>query len=198
MAKLTQEQLNFLKEQSISLEEVFDATGMNKKDYLDHMRANNLLIAYGVSPCRKGGHTLKTRYGHCVMCDTSKIAYVKRKRQQGYVYVAISLKEKLTKIGCTNNVFNRVKKLNDASYGDISDWQLFVYSHQQSMGEVEHNIQKEFTCHQVVRKFFKENKMVDASEIYDINPIDVLRKIEELGYKIDYLNTELMLKLTGK
>lgn len=192
MAKLTQEHLDFLERHAISAEGVFDATGMGYAEYKQYMKENGLLLAYGVTPCQNAGHTLRTRYNHCVMCDPSKIAYVKRRRTPGFVYIAISSKEKLVKIGCAKDHQKRISTLNRQNYGNISDWQLAAYFYHENMGEAEHNIQKGFVSYQELRAFSKDGEMVQASEIYRINISRVLGRIDELGYDLEYINCDLI------
>lgn len=192
MTRLTQEHLDFLKRHNILIEEVFDATGMRFVDYKRYMKENDLLLAYGVTPCQKAGHTFRTRYNHCVMCDPSKIAYVKRKRTSGFVYVAVSCKEGLVKIGCAKNYQNRLSNLNSQSYGNINDWRLIAYFHHERMGEAEHNIQKGFEQYQELRTFKKDGGDVQASEIYHIELAKVFEKADRLGYVFEFIDHNLV------
>lgn len=192
MAELSKENLDFIFKHKILLEEVFNATGWKAKDYKEFMKENGYLVAYGVTRCSNGGHDLRTRYGHCVICDPAKIAYVKRKNSSGYVYIAVSLENKLLKVGCAKDYKKRILALNSQHYGNISDWQLVGYSYQDKMGEVEHNIQLQFQDYQVKRPFNKDNKSIEASEIFDINLQDLLNRISELGYKFEFPNQVIL------
>mgnify|MGYP002737603405 FL=1 len=192
MAKLTQEHLDFMMRHNISMEEVLDATGMRYVEYKHYMKEYDFLLAYGVTPCQKAGHTFRTRYNHCVMCDPSKIAYVKRKNLSGYVYVAISLKEDLVKIGCAKDCKKRMSSLNRQNYGGVSDWQLVAYFYHEKMGEAEYNIQKSLVEYREFRGFNKENKTVQASEIYRIDPSRVFDRIREVGYTLDWMDQHLV------
>ncbi len=50
MPRLSKENLDFiLKKNKIPLEEVFDATGLRRKDYLPIMENNGYRLAYGVN-----------------------------------------------------------------------------------------------------------------------------------------------------
>ena len=197
MAEISKENMDFILKHAIPLGEVFDATGWKSKDYKEFMKENGYLVAYGVTRCSNGGHELRTRYGHCVICDPAKIAYVKRKNLSGYVYIAISLENKLLKVGCAKDYKKRIFSLNSQHYGEINDWQLVAYSYQDKMGEVEHKIQLQFSDYQVKRPFNKDNKSVEASEIFDINLQTLLNKIDELGYEFEFPNQTLIQLLSS-
>src|SRR5678815_3361408 len=99
MGQLTAEQIDFLLLQRVPPSQVFDATGMRKSDYAAAMKAGGFNFAFGTVPCGRAGHTLRTRAGHCIQCDTSKVAYQMRHHLPGYVYLAGSHGTGLLKIG---------------------------------------------------------------------------------------------------
>ena len=107
MADLTRDQIDFLYSQEIPLSHVFDATGMRKVDYAKVMKDAGFSFAYGTTPCAKGGHSLRTRQGHCIQCSTSVISYQTRYRAPGYVYIAGSPGARLLKIGTTDELDRR-------------------------------------------------------------------------------------------
>ena len=69
MTELTEEQLAYLQNHKVSLGSVFDATGLGRKDYSAKMKALGKAVAYGVTPCKKAGHTLRSRSGGCIQCS---------------------------------------------------------------------------------------------------------------------------------
>ena len=75
MAEPSDDQRKFLRDQKLPLSFLFDASGMRKVDYEAVMKRDEKFFAFGVTPCSKGGHSLRTRSGHCIQCDTAKIAY---------------------------------------------------------------------------------------------------------------------------
>ena len=104
MVQLTNEQITFLKSQGIAPAQLFDASHTKSKaDREAQMDALELSLYFGGAACAKGGHTLRTKAGHCIQCDTSKIAYQLRHSASGYVYLAYSQSKKLTKVGFTKN-----------------------------------------------------------------------------------------------
>lgn len=87
----TDDEYRFLAEQRISTSDFFDATSMSKAIRDEYYRGHKTPFIIGAT-CKKGGHRLRTAKGHCIQCDTSKIAYMLRGRSQGNVYVAGSKK----------------------------------------------------------------------------------------------------------
>lgn len=191
MAELSKDQLAFIKLHNIPLDRVFDATGFKTKEYQALMKENDCLVAYGVTPCTDKGHTLRTRHGHCAMCNPKYLAFIKRENTSGDVYVAISLKENLTKIGSASDCKERIKNLNGQNYGNINDWKLVGYFHSDTMGADERKIQRLFTPNQIKRPFNKDGKTVYASEIYKINFLTVIDEIKKLGYNFEFLDISL-------
>jgi hypothetical protein len=118
MAKLTADQKSFLNSQKISLRDVLDVSGMKKNQYQAVMDKTGQHFTFGGSrPCGAGGHTLRTKAGHCIQCETSRIAFALRSSAQAYVYIAGSYAQKLIKVGTTKDLDDRVVKLNTDRYG---------------------------------------------------------------------------------
>jgi hypothetical protein len=125
MAQLTNEQLAFLKVQKISPSWLFDGSGLSKRARDEAMDALEKYFYYGGAPCAKEGHTLRTKAGHCIQCDTSKIAYQLRNSAAGYVYLAYSKSTKLCKVGFSkHHPQDRKDFLNKEAYGNITDWDI--------------------------------------------------------------------------
>lgn len=137
MADLTDAQIAFLRSQYIPLSKVFDASGIAKADYQSAMKELGKCFAYGVSPCGKGGHTLRTRAGHCIQCDHSKIAYMMRHESRAFIYIAASASGRLIKVGSSINVADRHEKLNRYRYGGQNDWQIIATADCATAGKVE-------------------------------------------------------------
>jgi hypothetical protein len=126
MVEMTDEQRLFLMQHKISPLAVFDATGMKRSEYQEAMRAEGKLFAMGVSPCNKMKHTLRDRSGHCIQCDTSNIAYIKRHYQHGWVYVSASRILKMLKVGFSEDPKSRERTINGFEYGGANDWTLIA------------------------------------------------------------------------
>jgi hypothetical protein len=68
------------------------------------MEINNRLFAFGATSCGvNDNHEFIDRYGHCLQCRPSNIAYLRRFDDKGYVYVAGSMELKCHKIGCSQD-----------------------------------------------------------------------------------------------
>ena len=137
MAGISSDQIRFLKENKIHPKFVFDAEGLSKSEYRVIMKELNKLIAYNVTPCKKEGHTLRTRSGHCCQCDTAKIAFQKRNDSAGIVYIAGSLMGEVIKIGFSKAVEVRAESLNRTKYAGFNDWKIIYALRSKDAGRVE-------------------------------------------------------------
>lgn len=147
MSDLTKEQREFLTDQNVCLSLVFDAEGMCKTEYREVMKSLDKHIAYNTTPCKKAGHTMRTRAGHCIQCNTARIAFQKRHSEQAFVYVAGSLSRSVIKVGITNNIENRMESLNQLQYASASDWTCIHWIETKRAGEVE------FSAHDTLKQF---------------------------------------------
>lgn len=149
MTFLSREQVYFLKSQGISPAQIFDATSVNNKsERIIQMDFLELYFYIGNSPCQKSGHLLRTKAGHCIQCDHSKIAYQLRSSAAGYVYLAYSKSNSLAKIGFTKNMpTERVFFLAKECYANSDDWVLHKYVRfEKEAGK------KEFEIHSILEK----------------------------------------------
>ncbi len=145
-------------------------------------------IALGTSPCKKAGHTLKTRAGHCIQCDPARIAFQRRHSQSGWIYVAGSLSKRLIKIGMTSDVQKRESTLRSQQYGGSSDWKV-IYS-----AKLEKNSgQAEFEIHSILQNYFfpaafiKSGKQISCYEIFNCNYETAKKAVDEVltKYKVN-------------
>ena len=164
--KLTPEQLNFLETQKVSLDRIFDAEGLSRSDYQPLMKEMDKIIAIGVTPCAKFSHTMRTRNGHCVQCNTASIAYLERHYDKGYIYIAGSKKEKVVKIGFTSNINNREESLNNGNYGEINDWKILFQVTCKNAGKIEFNTHKKLSKYLTDKSYLKNNKRNQCYEIF--------------------------------
>lgn len=150
MATLSADQISFLRSQGISPAQVFDASKSASKAVRDvEMEALDLYFYFGGSPCQKGGHSLRTKAGHCIQCDHAKIAYQLRSSAAGYVYLAYSKKNSLVKVGFTKNMpQERVVFLIKENYANSNDWSL-----KRSIKYDKDAGKKEFEIHSYLEKY---------------------------------------------
>lgn len=128
---------------------------------------------FGLSePCYQG-HRLRTRAGHCIECDTARIAYARRYESPGYVYIAASKAEKLLKVGCCVEPEQRQRNLNLQRYGGTDDWQIIAWCKTPSMGQIEFDIQKQLADISTERIYKKDGRDQITRELfrYEINRV---------------------------
>lgn len=139
---ITDQEFSFLVSQQILLTQVYDARGRGPTSFNDEAKAAGQLFGMA-RPCDKGGHRLFTRKGHCIQCDTSKIAFIRRFSDAGHVYIAATTKGRLLKVGSTSNVTDRSSTLNtEGGYAGFDDWVIIAHAKTPSMGRVEFEIHK--------------------------------------------------------
>lgn len=178
MAELTPDQLAFLRSQAIPLSLLFDASGMRKPDYQAAMKEAGKSFAYGVTACARGGHTLRTRAGHCIQCNTANIAYALRHEAPAYVYIAGSFQGRLLKIGSSGDLPVRRDLLNSYRYGGQRDWQMLAWAHTSSAGRVEFRAHDRLARFRVSGEYFQGGKRRRCYELFRCDfshAIDALR-----------------------
>jgi hypothetical protein len=130
----------FLMSQHILISQVFDARGRGQSTFSDDAKRHGFLFGMA-NPCSKGGHRLFTRAGHCIQCDTSKIAFIRRHSGKGFVYIAATKKGRLFKVGSTTDISSRSHSLNiEGGYGGFDDWIIIAHAKVAEMGKVEFTI----------------------------------------------------------
>ena len=163
---LTEDQINFLAQQQIPLSQVFDATGLSKSAYRELMKQLDKNFAVGVSPCRKAGHQLRTRAGHCAQCDPAKIAFQLRHSANAFVYIAGAKSNRVVKVGVTKDPSSRIASLNASGYGGIDDWVCLFQLHSDNAGRLEFEAHSHLDKYASPRAFTKEGCRVDCLEIF--------------------------------
>jgi hypothetical protein len=173
---LTESELDFLRSQGLSLLDIFDCRGRSIAACKDEAKKiGQRILLHGT--CSKGGHRLKTRYGHCVQCDTSKIAFQGRKSASGVVYVMYSHKAKLTKIGYSANIDIREDKVRYDSLAGATDWTLVFYLRSGSAGRLELEVHRSLSEFRVKETYVKDGKNQTTRECYACRPLLAVNKI---------------------
>lgn len=181
MAELTQNQLLFLKSVGVNESETLDATGMKRKEYEKIVEENDLKIAYGLSPCTNGGHTLKTRSGHCVVCRPLDLNFQNKHNEGGYVYIAYSKELAYIKIGIASNICNRQKSLRNQKYGGFGDWVISQYIKvAQDAGVVEASVKHKLAEYKVLGTYKKDGKDQVAVEMFRYTVEQARRDLKEI------------------
>lgn len=166
MPDLTNDQSNFLKINRIPLSAIYDASGLGRTEYSLVMKELGKWVAIGVTPCKKHGHTMRTRKGHCMQCNPLAHVFLKRHIDSGEVYIAGSKKGGFLKIGTTNNHKNREVTLNSYGYGGVNDWQMIIAFKSENAGLVEHEAQKIIYDFAHPTKYEKNERIIDCLEIF--------------------------------
>jgi len=168
MSELTSEQLSFLKSQGVSLSLAVDAGHLSKGAREAFMNESGHKFYYGGPPCKAAGHTLRSKAGHCIQCDTSKIAYQLRSSATGYVYLANSERKGFIKIGFSEvDPYNRVTWLQTSAYGDVNDWEIKrSIKIRQDAGKCEFAIHAALEKWRKPIKYQKNGEDVECREIF--------------------------------
>ena len=180
MEVLTKEQIEFLSKHKISLGVVFNAEGLTAKERKSQMETLDMRFAYGVTPCRKMGHTLRSLAGDCIQCNTHVIAFTNRYFDTGFIYVSISSSKELLKIGCTNNVENRTSGLNKLFYGGINDWEIIFYDEVENAGKIEFDIHKKLSKFFYPVIYLRNGMTVNCREIFKCDKNYVVETVKNL------------------
>ncbi|MCO4292203.1 GIY-YIG nuclease family protein [Solitalea sp. MAHUQ-68] len=162
---LSNEQKKFLESNQIPISMVFDGTEHNLNECKLEMKSLDKYFLLGTK-C-KNGHFLRTRSGHCIQCDTSRIAYYKRHYMDAHVYIAISQISKLLKVGFAKNIVKREKSLNDTEYGGMKDWKIVHYVSVGNAGRLEVELHKKlanYSCNEY--SYYKSGKKQVCYELF--------------------------------
>jgi len=139
MADLTDDELRFLYTQRIDESAVMDCSSMRPLHYKWAMEEEGYLWCISATYCYNG-HRLRSRPGHRIQCDTSRIAFVKRHHEAAYIYIAGSLASKVVKVGNAIWPERGVGALNTRYYGGITDWVIPNHINFESAGKIEFEI----------------------------------------------------------
>lgn len=167
---LTDEEKSFIKKHNLSPSDFYDARGEITKVY--HDKAKALGCRFVINQCQHG-HRLKTRSGHCIVCQPANIAFQNRHSSGGVVYVAVS--GKYTKVGMIDNKRNSSMKLlahreyqlnSEGGYAGRTGWTLIKsWKVEKDAGRIEHE------AHRLLHKYHAEEYYIYSGEIRDANEV---------------------------
>jgi len=177
MAELSPAQLEFLASQRVPTSMLFDATGMQKRDYALAMSETGTYFAFGVTPCAAGGHQLRTKAGHCIQCDTAKIAYALRHSKEGSVYVAYSEAAKLVKVGVASDLEDRLGKIRDYKYGGASDWNILCSAFAEEAGRLEFVVQDRLSRFRTKGSYIRAGRVQSCYELFSCEPSEAVETL---------------------
>lgn len=169
----------FLARHQIAASQVVDARGLGKQARSDLMRNRAAVLAIGAS-CAKQGHRLRTSPGHCAVCDPKKIAFVRRHRAPGQVYVARSSALTLTKIGSSVDANGRATQLNSERYGGAEDWRLIGVYDCNEAGRVEYEAHAALAQCRAEARYRKAGVLTDCYELFACPPEVAMTVVQAL------------------
>ena len=167
MAKLSKTQLAFIAKMNLNIHDLFDASGLRAGEWKLKMKELGKLVAFGVTPCAASGHTLRTREGHCVLCNPAVLAYSRRHSDNGDVYVAWSKKGGIAKIGCAKDANLRILSLIETCYGGQNDWSLELIYECTEAGLIESTTHKLLKDHELKGvTYLRDGRLQECSELF--------------------------------
>jgi hypothetical protein len=178
---LTESELHFLASQGLGPDDVFDARHMPQWLWFKKIDQTDKTIALG-SRCRKAGHRLRSRRGHCVQCDPKKLAFQARYRADQYVYIAGSLSERLIKIGTCRDCSQREQQLRSERYGGASDWKIIYKVIVRKSGAIEGRAHSRLSDYLVTRSYWKDGLRQEGIELLTCpfwRALDALTEVAE-------------------
>ena len=164
--KLSSDQIEFLKKYRIDPSEIFDATGMRQSRYKEAMQITGQHFAIGVTPCKTSGHTIRTKYGHCVQCKPDKISYMKRHSESAYVYIAHSTSQQLIKVGVTTQLQERLENLNWERYGQATDWKILAVAQVDEAGKIENQVHQKLHAYRHSSTSIRADQEIVCYELF--------------------------------
>lgn len=173
-ASLTQIERDFLEKHEVPLSQIFNAAGRTVGACKSLMKDLGAVVAVNTTACGKGGHRMRTRGGHCVVCDSAKLAYTRRHEEPGYVYIAVSKARGLVKIGTTIDMKTRERNLNSYAYGEQKDWVIRHYQKCEKAGRYEFAVQKALASFGIAGRYFKDGGWQDCYELFSCTEKEAL------------------------
>lgn len=186
---MTSDEKNFIVQQGLPDELLMDAKGQSVKQIVETMKSNGKVFAYNTTPCDQFGHTIRTRAGHCVMCDTARIAFILRQVSFGTVYIAGSINRQLIKIGTTSSKLIRAESLNRTKYGSQDDWEILFSFRCLNSGTIEFETQKVLKPYMAANiNYLHEGRSQKSNELFRCS---YKRAKDSILQVIDELNVEI-------
>lgn len=183
MAKLDIEISEWLNKHNIPISKVMDASEYSgKSTYGPVMKQNGFLLATGVTPCKTASHRLRTRHGHCVMCDPTKLRYQQRYSEEAIIYVARSSSDKrFVKIGITTNIERRKQTLNtNGGYAGLLGWKINFQEKVSNAGDIENLVKKKLSGFSTTQEYMKNGRLQTATEIFQAQLELVIDQVKEI------------------
>jgi len=184
MLALTDDQLRSLARHKLPTNSVLDARSMRTSDWKIELKRQNKSLALVDRACARG-HAARLRLssGHCVECSPQGVAHWKRHQKPGFVYVAVSRKLGLIKIGIAQTASERADGLIRDEYGGSDDWQLIYRRKFDKAGWVEAKAQTSLAQYGSPRTYTRKGHgtSVTARELFSCDHSKAVGSIEALS-----------------
>ena len=184
---LTKEQLEFLSDHNLPLSCTYDATGLRTGEYISRMKELDKLIAFGVNPCKKFKHRLRTSSGHCVQCNPAAISFITRYSQDGSLYILSSRSAKAIKVGFSLSTNHRIKQLNEKQYGGATDWRLVFEAKTPEAGRLENEIHSRLSHYKKELQHLEWDKLVTCQETFSCSAETAVEEMCALQKNIEII-----------
>jgi T5orf172 domain len=164
---LTDDQVRLLAKLGLKPEQVFDARGMQRSQFLVQAEMQSKVAFAPHAPC-KLGHAFWLGTGHCVeCCSPVGLSQWRKHHEDGWVYIASSNHLRLHKIGATTNVTSeRMRQLNEG-YAGAKDWTLTYRRKFRSHGRVEDGARASLRRFAIKKDYLHRGKRTKAGEVID-------------------------------
>jgi hypothetical protein len=180
---LSADEVRFLARHGYSEEDLYDGRYQSKEGRAAAAKeAGKHLVLAGVigrGNCRRMGHRLRTRAGHCIQCKPTNIAFQRREDTPGYVYIAGSLSGRVIKIGTTGDLNQRENQMRAEGYGGSKDWIVLFSVYVSKGGEFERAASSRVKGNRVYRIYFKDGIELGAVELHLCSFSEALRAMTE-------------------
>lgn len=102
---------------------------------------------------------IRSRSGHCVVCDVTRIAFVKRSFKYGFLYLFGSKSKQFLKLGMTTEkIENRLQKLKSRQVGGTQDWEVSLTL------KVDNTNLHEFNLHKILKEYKVNSSFYQGTE----------------------------------
>lgn len=161
---LTTSELAFLSSQGLGPDDVFDARWKYQAQWFKEIKESGKTIALG-SPCRKAGHRLRSRKGHCAQCDTKVLAFAGRFELNQHLYIAGSIGASLIKIGVCEDLTQRIRQICAERHGDARDWEVIFAVRIDRAGEIEDRVLGRLGSYAINSSYWKNGILQQSIEL---------------------------------
>ena len=185
MIAFTNDELCFIYENGLTEDDFYDGRGERKRERHDNAQANG--CNYVVAGECHNGHRLKTRSGHCIQCNPAVIAFQKRNRRSGAIYVAEN--GDFCKVGVVDDnikdieqaIHNREIRLNlEGGYGGITGWKIIAWAPvEHDLGKIEDGIHRQLSQFSIKTKYTYSGNRKMAQEMFKCDRNEAIDRIDE-------------------